>query len=97
MERRLEKHSKKTFLKFFSLFQINKWKTHEVIYSLYEIINTHIAYFNLMIRFPHHSSRGDGYIIVTYHNDVNAILVEPVRNRQVGSLTDTWRILNEKF
>ena len=35
--------------------------------------------------------------MVAYHYDANAILVDPVKNRQAGSLTAAWTIFNETF
>ena len=48
-------------------------KAHEFMYSLYQTSNIHIAYYDLMGRFPYHSSRGNEYIMVSYHYDANAI------------------------
>ena len=57
------------------------------MYVLYKKSSTHIAYSDLIVRFPYRSSRGDEYIMVGYHYDVNAISVELVKiDKQVHSL-----------
>ena len=41
-------------------------------------------------------SSGNEYILVGYHFDANAILAEPIKNRQARTLTSGWKILNKK-
>ena len=48
-------------------------------------------------RFPYRSSRGNEYVLVVYHYDANAILVEPVKNREAKTIIDAWITLNDKF
>jgi len=55
------------------------------------------AFSDLTGRFPHRSSWGNEYILVVYHYDSNAILVEPVKNRQAATLTEAWKKLNKKL
>ena len=72
-------------------------KTHDVAYSILELPPKNIAYTDLTGRFPYRSSRGNEYIMVGYHFDANAIVAEPIKNRQAQTLTDGWKILNSKF
>ena len=37
---------------------------------------------DLMVRFPHMSSRGNTYLVVVYDRDSNAIVCEPIKSRQ---------------
>jgi len=45
-------------------------------------LDTGLSYSDLTGRFPVQSSRGNNYILALYDYDSNAILVEPLRNRQ---------------
>ena len=64
---------------------------------MYETNDTDISYSDLMDRLPYCSSRYNEYTIVAYYYDANAVLVELLKNRQTGSLTTAWKILNENF
>ena len=66
-------------------------KTHEVMNSLTTAEGQSIAYSDLTRRFPYTSSRGNQYIMVAYHYDVNAILVEPIKNRNSQTLVQAWK------
>ena len=63
-------------------------KTHVVFYKIIEIKPTERGYINLTDRFPYRPSQGNKYIIVGYNYDGNYILVEPIKNREVKSITD---------
>ena len=56
-----------------------------------------MAYTDLTGRLPFTSSRGNQYIMVAYHYDGNAILVEPVKNRNAQTLVNAWTKLNKRF
>ena len=47
----------------------------------------HMAYSDLTGRFPYQSSRGNKYVLVIYDYDGNAILMEPLKNRQAMEIT----------
>ena len=61
-------------------------KKHEVVYSVIQDSSI-TAYTNLTGRFPYRSSRGNEYILVGYHYDSNAILVQPLGNREAQTIT----------
>ena len=67
------------------------------MYSLTTAEGQSIAYSDLTGRFPYTSSRGNQYIMVAYHYDANAILVEPIKNRNAQTLVQAWNKLNNRF
>ena len=71
-------------------------KTHEALYFL-TTSNDPRAYTNLSGKFPIQSSRGNNYVLVAYHYNANAILNQPLKNRQEKSIVDAWTILNTRF
>ena len=62
-------------------------KAQEATYYMFESSGTGIGYTNLTGRFPYRYSRSNKYILIAYHYNVNAIIVEPVKNRQAATLT----------
>ena len=71
-------------------------KQHEVVYAV--IQDTDIkAYTDLTGRFPYKSSRGNEYLLVGYHYDSNAILAQPLKNREALTITKTWKEMNQRF
>ena len=72
-------------------------KTNDVVYNIIEASPKDLAHTNLTGSFPYQSSRGNEYIFVGFHYDANAILVEPIKNRQAGTLTDVWSKMNTRF
>ena len=48
-------------------------------------------------RFPYRSSRGNEYTMVMYDFDANAILVEPLKNRQAKSIANAWESLHSRL
>ncbi len=57
-------------------------KTYQVLSTIVPFEATGKAYHDLSGRFPHKSSRGNEYLLVHYDYDSNAILAEPLKNRQ---------------
>ena len=55
------------------------------------------GFMDLTGRFPFHSGSGNEYIMIAYNYDANAILAEPVKNREAKSLADAWETLHKKF
>ena len=47
-------------------------------------------------RFPYQSSRGNNYVFVSYHYDVNAILLQPLCNREAESIKNAWEKNNTR-
>ena len=62
-------------------------KTKNIICALEPFLPKEKAFSDLTGRFPHRSSRGTEYLLIVYHHDSNAILVEPVKNRQAAEIT----------
>ena len=56
-----------------------------------------LAYGDLTDRFPFRSSRGNEYIYVVYDYDSNAILVEPIQNRQAKTITEAWEKIYKRL
>ena len=54
-------------------------KAHDVAYSILESPHKNIVYTDLTGRLPYRSSSGNEYILVGYHLDTNAVLVDPVK------------------
>ena len=66
-------------------------KTRQLIFSVIQSSHSGIGYTDLTGRFPFRSSRGNEYILIGYHHDVNAILAEPLKNRQAEIITQvSW-------
>ena len=42
-------------------------------------------------------SQGNNYIIVAYHPDANAILIQPLKNRTAPVITKAWTTINDCF
>ena len=72
-------------------------KTHHVVYSLATKPGETVAYTDLTGCFPYASSRGNQYIMVAYHYDANAILVQPIKDRNATSLVQAWTTLYKRF
>ena len=68
---------------FFPTMQ-NPTKTYDCMAKIIDFKTTDKAYMDLPGRFPHRSSRGNEYLLVVYDFDSNAILIEPLHNRQAG-------------
>ena len=72
-------------------------ETHDVSYSIVDLPPEKIAHMDLTCRFPYYSSSGYGYILGGYHFDGSTILAEPIKNRQVQTLTAACKILSGEF
>ena len=55
------------------------------------------AYTDLTGRFPFQSSRGNNYLFILYDYDGNAILAEPIKNRQAATIKNAWLKLHSKL
>ena len=58
---------------------------------------TSTAYLDLTGQFPFPSSWGNQYLLVAYHYDTNAILVEALKNWNATTIVTSWNSLNNKF
>ena len=47
--------------------------------------------------FPHCSASGHEYLLVGYKYDTNAILVEPLKNRQAKTILYGWEKINQQL
>ena len=70
-------------------------KTNEFYYCIYKL-GTGISYTDLTGRFPVQSSRGVNYIFVAYNYDHNAILFQPLKNREADSIVKAWDTNNNR-
>ena len=66
------------------------------MYYIYNSSNG-MAYTNLIGKFSYRSTRGNRYVIVAYNYDENAILTDPVKNRQATTLLEAWEFINENI
>ena len=80
----------------FPTSDIDNKKTNDVMYYVYDSGNG-VAYTDLTGKFPYRSTRGNNYIMVAYNYDANAILTEPMKNREAATLLEAWKIINENF
>lgn len=55
------------------------------------------AYMDLNGRFPYTSSRGNQYIVVVYDYNSNAIVCEPIKNRQSKEILNAFKKCEQKF
>jgi hypothetical protein len=74
-----------------------KIKSSSCYYMIYNISTTRKTYTDLTGRFPHQSSRGNNYIFVAYNYDGNAILVEPIKNREADTIINTWTKIHKRL
>ena len=56
---------------------------------------TRTVYNDLTGAYPHKSSRGNQYIFVLYDYDENAILTQPIKNRQAATIHNAWLSLHQ--
>jgi len=68
-------------------------KTNNVICAIEPLPLTQQAYSDLTRRFPRRSSRSNEYLLLAYHYDLNAILLEPLKNRQAAEITKALNLL----
>ena len=61
------------------------------------VLSTKNGYADLTGRFPFPSSRGNNYVMIMYDYDSNAILAEPVKNRQTGELKTEFLTMYTKL
>ena len=56
-----------------------------------------MGYMDLTGRFTSFSSSGLKYLLVWYNYNANAILVEPLKNRQAKIIKDRWEKINQQL
>ena len=71
--------------------------SHESLSLLVPYESTNKAYHDLTGRFPHKSSRGYEYLLITYDFDSNAILAEPLKNRTGLEIKRAWTLTYTKL
>ena len=74
-----------------------KTKTHNCFYQIVELNHKAKSYMDLTGRFPHQSLRGNNYLFVCYNYDSNAILVEPLNNREADTIISAWKKCHERL
>ena len=72
-------------------------KQNEVLYLLVDSSPSSLSYIDLTGRFPYRSDQGNEYVLVAYYYDANAILAQPLKNRQAASITKAWEKINANF
>ena len=70
-------------------------KTYECIACIEPFEAKEKSYMDLTGRFPEKSARGNQYLLVVYDYDSNAILVEPIVNRQKATITRAWKTIHD--
>ena len=61
-------------------------KSQNCFYVILDMAKAATTYTDLTGRFPYQSSRGNNYVFVAYNYDGNAILVEPMPNREAATI-----------
>ena len=74
---------------------ISSTKTFDDCGNIIPFVATRTGYHELTGTFPHKSSRGNQYIFVLYDYDGNAILTQPIKNRQTATIRDAWLSLHQ--
>ena len=74
---------------------ISNTKTFDVCGAIIPFVATITGYHDLTGAFPHKSSRGNQYIYLFYDYDVNAILTQPIKNRQAATVHHALLSLHE--
>ena len=70
-------------------------KCHDFIHAVMDLKNT--IYTDQTGKFRVRSVGGYYYILLTYCYDANAILVEPLPNREASSLVQAWESLHDRL
>ena len=65
-------------------------KTHEIFATIIPFNLKITGFSDLTGAFPYKSSRGNLYVMVMYDYDKNAILAEPIKNRQAAIIHNTF-------
>ena len=65
-------------------------KTHELCAKTIPLNIKRKGFSNLTGSFPHNSTRGILYVMVMYDCDSNAILAEPIKNRQEATIRNDF-------
>ena len=73
-------------------------KTHEVYTMVTDTVQpTNQTHSDLTGSFPHISSKGNKYLLIMYHVDANAILVEPLKSRHGPEIHRAHKTLFARF
>ena len=81
----------------FPIKQEKEQKTNQVAFALHHNNNhKHKGFMDLTGRFPYKSSRGMEYLLIAYVYDANAIIAEPLRNKQAKTITDAWEKVQKR-
>ena len=76
---------------------ISNTKTFDVCGTIIPFVSTRTVYHHLTGAFTHKSSLGNQYIFVLYDYDGNAILTQPIKNRQAATIHNAWLSLHQVF
>ena len=83
---------------YFPMSNTQNKKTNEVAYQLLQRSSQEgKAFMDLTGKYPIKSTSGNQYVLVAYNYDSNAILAEPIPNRQARSITNAYEIMQQTF
>ena len=71
--------------------------TNEIICMVLETGEQNKGHMDLTGRFPYKSAQGNQYILVIFHVNANAILAEPIKNREAETITKGWEKINNRI
>ena len=69
---------------------ISNTKKIDVCGTIIPFVATRTGYHDLTDALPQKSSRGNQYIYFLYDYDGNAVLTQPINNRQAAIIRDSW-------
>ena len=74
-------------------------QTHVILAAMHQVApdKSDWAYGDLTGRYPLQSSQGYNYVLVVYHYDANAILVEGLRNREKATIMNGYKVIHERL
>ena len=82
---------------YFPTRNIPNKKTYNCFAMITTFTKGELAYADLTGRFPVQSSRGNQYLYIVYDYDGNAILAEPIPNRQAATIKNAWTKINNQL
>ena len=77
--------------------QSNLKKTQSCFYIILDMAKLATTYMDLTGKFPYQSSHGNNYVLVPYNYDGNAILVEPMPDREAVTIISCWKKYHDRL
>ena len=66
-------------------------------YNTLSIIEKATSYRNLTGRFPHQSTEGNNYILITYDCDGNCISIQAIPNHEAKTIATAWETNHKNY